>query len=174
VIDSIDTTTEDIFINLNDPSVANYYSFELDVVDSFGTSTTLQLYTDNTMLLDNTKSPIFSFGRHGNRKLHRIPNYISDQLFNGQNNQYQLSFNTISGGHGGYQGGFQPPPTLPSGTYYLKISNVSAEIYNYFKTVNSASDPNPFAEPTQIFCNVNNGLGIVGSRNTQIFIVTKK
>ncbi len=171
---SVDTTAEDVTIQINDPGGNEYYSFDLTTVDTFGYTNNLQLYTDNTMLLDNTSSPAFSFGRHGNRKLHRIPNYVSNQLFIGQSNQYVLSFNTDNGGHVGH-GGFQPPPQpLPIGTYYLKVSNISAEIYKYFKTVDGSTNPNPFAEPTQIYSNVNNGLGIVGSRNNQTYFILKK
>jgi hypothetical protein len=171
---SVDTVAEDLTIQLNDPNGANYYSFELYSVDPFGTTTNIQLYTDNTALLDNSKSPAFSFGRHGNRKLHRIPNYIGDELFNGQSNQYVLSFNTDNGFHGGSHGGPSIPQPLPPGSYYLKVYNVSSEIYKYFKTVNGAADPNPFAEPTQIFSNVNNGLGVVGCINYQKLFVLKK
>ncbi len=171
---SIDTTTEDIMLQINDPIAANYYSFSLNAYDSFGYVLPITLYTDNAMLLNNAKTPAFSFSRHGNRKLHPIPNYVGDDLFNGQNNTYDLSFNTINAGHGGH-GGFQPPPTsLPSGTYVLKVTNVSAEIYKYFDTVDGANSVNPFAEPTQIYTNVNNGLGIVGSLNYQSFTVLKK
>ncbi|MFM2225857.1 MAG: hypothetical protein RJA07_2059 [Bacteroidota bacterium] len=175
-ITSIDSVNEDIVLQLNDPSDANYYTFELTAIDTTGYSTSILLYTDNSMLLDNSKSPVFSFGRHGNKKLHRIPNYISDQLFNGQSNSFVLSFNTNNNSHGGHGG--PPPPisnnTLPSGTYVLKVTNVSSQIYKYFKTVDGALNPNPFAEPTQIFSNINNGLGVIGSRNSQIFTLLKK
>lgn len=175
---SVDTLAEEITFQISDPDTANYYAFNLLAIDSFGNSSSLTLYTDNTELLDNAKSPIFSFSRHNNRKLHRLPTYLSDNLFNGNTGQYVLSFNTEQGNGGGHGG--PPPPNgggsgLPPGTYILTVYSVSAPLYKYVKSIDGASNPNPFAaEPTQIYSNVQNGLGVVGAINPQRFYIQKK
>ncbi len=176
---SVDTLAEEITIQINDPDTSNYYAFDLLAIDSFGYSSSLTLYTDNAELLDNAKSPIFSFSRHNNRKLHSLPTYISDNLFNGTSGQYVLSFNTEKGNGGGH-GGPPPPPNggsagLPNGTYILTVYSVSAPLYKYVKSIDGASNPNPFsAEPTQIYSNVQGGLGVLGAMNPQRFYIQKK
>lgn len=177
---AVDTTAEEITVEINDPDTSNYYAFHLVALDSMGYANDLTLYTDNTELLDNAKSPIFSFTRHNSRKLHRLPNYVSDNLFNGTKSEYVLSFNTDQGFGGGGHGGPPPPPNgggnnMPSGTYILTVYTVSVPLYKYVKSIDGASNPNPFAaEPTQIYSNVQNGLGVLGAINAQRYYIQKK
>jgi Domain of unknown function (DUF4249) len=174
---SIDSVNEDFTIHFADPSTEdNYYSFLLNVIDTTKTNTVLDLSTDNTLLLENNRSPILSSlgGRHGDRKLQRINNYLSDGLFNGQANDYMLSFNTVND-HKGHNGGpnqMAPPP--PPGVYTFTAVFDSPELFKYFKTMDEATNPNPFADAAQIYSNVKNGLGVVASSTRQSYVILVK
>jgi hypothetical protein len=56
--------------------------------------------------------------------------------------------------------GDNPPPSQFS--WYFRIDNISENGYKYEKTqpLYDENEGNPFAEPVQVFTNVNNGNGI--------------
>lgn len=84
---------------------------------------------------------------------------FSDELFNGGN--YSLSF-TIDKGYLDYM--FNQMPSVNDEKPYLlvELRSISREYYQYQTTLESYwnADGNPFAQPVQVFSNINNGFGI--------------
>lgn len=61
--------------------------------------------------------------------------------------------------------------------YFVNSVNVTAlseESYKYIKSYRAylLTEDNPFAEPVQVFSNINNGFGIFGGKSSQIFTFT--
>jgi len=47
--------------------------------------------------------------------------------------------------------------------YEIEIANIESNYYLYQKTLNSYAGDNPFAEPSLIYSNIQNGLGVMGA-----------
>jgi Domain of unknown function (DUF4249) len=58
----------------------------------------------------------------------------------------------------------------PEVEYYVLVSSLSQEGYKYYSTYiqNIASRGNPFAEPKNVYSNINNGTGIFAGRNSTL------
>lgn len=79
--------------------------------------------------------------------------YISDEGRNGSSitatlEAYQYSSEIVSPGYVGYE---------------LLVTKIDEDYYKYFKSLQNYGGDDPFSEPSLIYSNVNNGLGIVAS-----------
>ncbi|PLX12453.1 MAG: hypothetical protein C0594_02425 [Marinilabiliales bacterium] len=84
---------------------------------------------------------------------------LSDEFFNGEN--YVVEFEFWDGYY------------YPGRPYYFKINSLSRAAYLYNKTVNlyNSRKGSPFAEPVQIYNNIENGFGIFAGYTTQVYCV---
>jgi hypothetical protein len=101
-----------------------------------------------------------------------------DALFNGKEFAKALAFrsNANRGKGAGPHGGGPQSNTTSKFNYFGILKNTSKEMYNYRKTLKTqdSNNGNPFAEPTQIYNNVTNGLGIFAGYSFELLPITKK
>lgn len=57
-------------------------------------------------------------------------------------------------------------------SYYLQVVSYNRDTYRYLRTAQAASDENNdlsiFSEPTQVYSNINNGIGIFGAKSSKV------
>ncbi|MCL3779092.1 DUF4249 domain-containing protein [Prolixibacteraceae bacterium JC049] len=99
---------------------------------------------------------------------------LSDELFNGKTYTLKYSFSLPY-----HLSQPEKVPGLIKYTVNTELRHISRELYLYYKTINIQDFyyENPFTEPVQIFSNVKNGAGVVGSYssyNTSITLFDKK
>lgn len=85
--------------------------------------------------------------------------YISDEGFDGQ-----LMNATLE-----YYGGFFMEVGGNGGIFEVSISKIDEHYYRYFKSLQNYSGDDPFSEPSLIYSNINDGLGVIGSFKSYIF-----
>ncbi len=115
-------------------------------------------YTSSHVIFDNGTND--SFGGDGDGG-----EVFNDDLFDQDELEIQISFPmglieyTLDG------------ITSDAGGFKIEIRSLSEEYYNYLYSTNlqESITEDPFAEPVQIFSNVENGLGIFGGYNIQTF-----
>ncbi|GHT18037.1 hypothetical protein FACS189429_3560 [Bacteroidia bacterium] len=84
-------------------------------------------------------------------------NIFSDDMINGK--EYTLAFDIEP-----ENGGLGQISENDSTFFYFRLENLSYEYYMYLRTLSSQNDDMGFlAEPTQIFTNINGGIGILGA-----------
>lgn len=88
----------------------------------------------------------------------RINYFFSDELFDGRKNEFTIEFYNYGEFHA-------PPgeePTDDTSRLILQVRQVSESYYRYVSTLQLQSevDGNPFAEPVQVYNNIENGFGI--------------
>ena len=105
------------------------------------------------------------FGMEGQSNGYDI---FSDVLFNGSTynltfNDYNLKEVTLLPEYEEYKEYEYPIPDRV--VYHIEVQQLSYEYFMYLKTRNAYNnnDENPFMEPIQIFSNIENGTGILGS-----------
>lgn len=146
------------FIINDDPSVKNYYFFEVLNFDSitgsffdfdFSLSTldlTIEMLGESEDILEIPTGE--SSGKKG---------FLSDHLFNGQQKKVNITLQ--------FTQGF---------TNYLKVTSCSESFYQYSRLdILSLIVPgeNPFSEPYQTYSNVSNGYGVVGSSKDTVIVL---
>lgn len=79
---------------------------------------------------------------------------FSDDLINGK--EYSLSFSFLTD--------YNVNANLNGNIFYIQLQSLSSEYYMYLRTLSSQNNEmGIFAEPTQIFNNINGGIGILGA-----------
>ncbi len=94
---------------------------------------------------------------------------FSDFMFNGYDKELVLEFNTWQLGGYYYYDDYGNPIGEPSdaNTIYLHLFTISKEMFDFIVSYNKYErvNGNPFAEPVNIFSNVENGIGLLGGVN---------
>lgn len=138
----IEATAE---IQLSDPETEeNYYElsmFTLDTIYLDEDSLSMEVHMDNIYLSSNDNS----VEGDGDRGRHLL---IKDDLFDGQT--YRIKVDFSDWGIPRNQIYFIELKSLTRASYLYKLTN-----YAYQNAMND-----PFAEPVQVFCNIENGYGI--------------
>ena len=143
-------------MTFQDPPEANYYELKL-----FAYAPEI-IYDQNTWEISDTimsyQEVYYSFPSdglidNGNNSI------FSDELFNGK--QYTLSFNTDKYYLDYLLEGIE---AFPDAEVFLltELRSISKEYYDYQTSLNEYwnADGNPFAQPVQVFTNIENGFGI--------------
>ena len=141
------------------PGEANYYQISLYRVFTGRGASRLYLSTnDPSIIADNNVdgSPLEEGGFEGDAP------YFRDTLFDGMTREIELSHDL----------GRDPGPD-PSGMY-LQVLYISEAYYQYLKTARLHDDTqdNPFAEPLNVYGNVENGYGIFAGYSSRTFELT--
>ena len=142
----------------------NYYRLVVLKVEHYLQNTQQSYLSYFTDAVFNTDISEDFFGMEGQSNAYNI---FSDVLFNGST--YNLTFNDrifkevrLFPEYEEYDYQYTIPDRV---VYHLEIQQLSYEYFMYLKTRNAENnnDDNPFMEPIQIFSNVENGTGILGS-----------
>ena len=175
-INSIDTSTTvdpingdrlQITLNFNDPeSSQNYYLIETYSVNEYlliKNSDTTEYELDTTKQFMVLTDEVFQNGGSPFRE----QGLFNDLLFNGQNKTLELEipYENWSGSEDGYDWSYQ---TL---TLRLYLHNISISYYYYRTSLElfQNASGNPFAQPVQVFSNVENGFGIFAGSQISFF-----
>ena len=167
---------DELHFTINDPAgeenfyeVAIYYSFYNIIYND--TDTLFEgPYTDQAYLeiKNDNQNPIEAVNGSGLL-------LFKDELFNGKNYPVKLSIFTVSNQY--YEDEYIPEDVPKYGAILidanLQISTINKGLYEYNLSVQKQQETvgSPFAEPTQIKSNIENGLGVFGARNTAFFPV---
>jgi hypothetical protein len=138
-----------ISFTIKDPSaIKNYYQVELFQTDS--------TFSDKNPIFFTPKDPVIEADGFS---------YFTDSHFNGKNYKFEMEFYS----YGNYS--FDPitGEYIPdNGKHYfiMEFSTISREYYLYKTSYDKQfiNSFNPFAEPVQVFSNVNNGYGIFAGK----------
>lgn len=142
---SDNATTEDYYmIEL----VSSWYQYDSQIpgkIDSFLVKDLAWLYSQN-IAIENSSNQFFG----GLRIL------LRDDIFNGKNYKIEVTADAYLFGENN------------TDSSLLRISKISTETFNYFSSIykyNQATG-NPFANPVQVYSNIENGFGIFGGTGT--------
>lgn len=100
--------------------------------------------------------------------------YFSDEFFNGQDYTlhiyiYDNNYNSMNMGMEGDVdlSGVEFVTVLDTSKYYIELSSITKDMYLYTKSIEnySMSRDNPFAQPAQIYTNIENGYGLLSGYN---------
>ncbi len=155
-------TTRDYSIKLeiqDPPGEANYYQISMYRIYTGRGASRSEVYLstkDPSIMADNNVdgSPLEGGGFEGDAP------YFRDTLFDGKTHEIELS-RDLDG---------DPDP---SGTY-LQVLYISEAYYEYLKSarLHDFTRDNPFAEPLNVYGNVENGYGIFAGYSSQTFELT--
>ena len=147
----------EIFLR-DDPNVKNYYEikllrkYEQYIYDPFtgGYDTLLNTYP---LSIDGFNDPNIKYGYENG-------GLVSDQFFNGQSYKFQARF------YGDVYSG-------ADSTIIVSVRSITEDYYkwSYSFEANDLTEENPLVEPTIIYHNLNNGLGIFSVAQRRDFIV---
>jgi hypothetical protein len=90
-------------------------------------------------------------------------NIFTDDSFNGK--EYSLAFSIQDDRYVYYPGHYK---TIPKKEVYINLQSISKSYYLYLQTRASIKINSFFAEPVQVFNNVDGGIGIMGSYTSNI------
>ncbi|QDH79725.1 DUF4249 domain-containing protein [Echinicola soli] len=148
---------QNITLVFNDPPGENYFlvkaisSFESKYVDTEGDS----VFYKNVHYVDlEAKNPVYQ---------HEFSNYYSvmfdDKLFEGE----EVRFDLVSSGSS-----FGEDSESAVDVYLYSVSKAYYEFYTTYGLQNWNAD-DPFAQPVQVFTNIQGGLGIITGRSSSVF-----
>lgn len=175
-INSIDTSTTvdpingdrlQITLNFNDPeSSQNYYLIETYSVNEYlliKNSDTTEYELDTTKQFMVLTDEVFQNGGSPFRE----QGLFNDLLFNGQNKALELEipYDNWSGTEDGYEWSYT---TLSVRVYLHNIS----KSYYYYRTsleLYQGASGNPFAQPVQVYSNIENGFGVFAGSQISYF-----
>lgn len=117
-----------------------------------------------------SNDPVLNINNDDEKALEDLPNnkfwVFSDDLFRNELYKLKFTFTSPFSLSTGYNQTGQPEKEKIN-KYILntQLKHISRELYLYYKTIdaNSYYNDNPFSEPVQIYTNVKNGAGVVGS-----------
>lgn len=135
----------------DDANQENFYQLLLLTADEFGTNLAITGFSSNSPLLANNSNP---FG--DNNEYFYDDAFFTDSAFNGENITLELSVYYVQT------------------NFTLQFLNCSEAYYLYKRTLLNyyQNNDNPFAQPVQIYSNIEGGLGIfAGYSYQQIDIV---
>jgi len=151
IIESGGEIKANLTITINDPAEAeNYYQVRVYKVDTFDyfeynngiEESAIYITSNNVAIEDNSDD-------YGNQSL-----FFKDELFNGESLKLELKFNDWTNSKSNY--------------YFVELSSMSKAGYLYRKTVRNFNNSNGdmFAEPVQVYSNIENGFGIFAGVST--------
>ncbi len=137
--------TANLFVTINDPAETdNYYQIKVYRIDTFDydefnssiEKREIQITSNNVAVENNSNN-------YGSSSL-----LFSDKVFDGLTYEISLEFNDWVNSNSNY--------------YYIELLSMSKVGYLYRKTVTDFSDSqgDMFAEPVQVYSNIENGFGI--------------
>lgn len=161
-----------ISLKFNDPpNQKNYYKIAVKLNQEYsdGSKYMRNYYfsSDDLVFGNTTEAGIFD------ESSYRLYHEFNDDLFDGKN--YSLKLNTSfisivydnnpSGGTSDLE-----PVEIVKNELILELQSISKSYYLYLKTRNAGSSViDFFSEPVQIYSNIEDGIGILGSYNTSRF-----
>lgn len=170
-IDTTVTTTDSYPIynftaNILDPDAEqNYYRLILKMVSTYEDGTTSDYYgVDFTDIVSGNNSAsqtdIFSAGSSTNAF-----NVFSDELFNGR--AYPLKFKLVDT-YSTYLPAYSDynNRSVTKKEVFVTLQTISKSYYLYLKSRGISGNENFFSEPVQIHNNINGGIGIMASYNS--------
>lgn len=127
------------------PQMNNYYQLNVYTIDT-------SYYHEGDSIIKNTHygsrdltstDPGVANSEEHNRSL-----LFHDEYFDGKDHILKVEFNEYD-----YQ---------PEKMYKLRLISLTEDAFNYFRSINEyrRSREDPFAEPVEIYCNVENGFGV--------------
>lgn len=137
-------TSEFLFLSLT--SMKPVYDYNGDIPYLTGYEEVSEYFDSN--------DPVFRDGNNDFTIEKSSGKIFKDELFNG--NDYEIEVN-IQHYFSMYQ-----PEHFDSSMFYIKLYTVSEDFYKYVKSynLNQQSEYDPFAQPVQVFTNIENGLGL--------------
>lgn len=145
-------------IKFSDPAnIENYYQLSIFYYDtvSINYDDPSEYYISKRVLSISSDAAAVINDRDYNNIL-----LLTDVFFDGQN--YQLKVN------------FEDWNARREKLYYIELVSLNRSGYLYRRTIDdyNQSQNDPFAEPVQVFCNIENGYGIFSGYSTDIYIVS--
>lgn len=133
---NISVYTKSCYIDINGDSTCSFYRSSIEAV------------YDPVLNAASNDFTYYDFG---------IP--FDDSYFNGNN--YTLSFDVWAEVYDGEE--FAGSDS----TYYIVLGTTDEAFYNYNKSISAYNfaNGNPFAEPVQVYSNIQNGFGVLGSNS---------
>ena len=151
----------------------NYYTISLLLVpkDSLGNYNVLkkgQILSLNQQKQSNNQEAFFDLFGNSSQEYSAWNYEFDDEMYNQQQLTYSLNYTEF------YY--VDSNETIPLLKRFVYLKNVSAEMYNYKKTLQKQQDNanNAFAEPVQIYNNITGGLGIFAGYSQVIREVKRK
>lgn len=133
-----------------DPSADNYYGVNL-----LNKRVETEYDYDSTILsIDTVQQSEYVFSTDVSADFfHSYTSFFKDDLFNGASKTYTCETN------------FYVPYNVEfeSLSWTATLTNLSSELYRYFASIQKNQPNGPFNDPTNVYTNVQNGLGIFGS-----------
>ena len=167
IIDPINGNRLQISVNFDDPeNTQNYYLIETYSVNEYlviKNSDTTEYELDTTKQFMVLTDEVFQNGGSPWRE----QGLFNDLLFNGQNKTLELEIpnDSWSGSEDGYDWSYK---TL---TLRLYLHNITLSYYYYRTSLElfQNASGNPFAQPVQVFSNVENGFGVFAGSQISFF-----
>lgn len=145
-----DQATVENYYYLNISTVISHIDFLMDTISMnqlWNDNYSNDIYLDNLKLSDNLRNlkglPKINYADWGSELKGFL---ISDSDFDGQNKKIEIQLNTYE----------------DSKYFVVELFHISKEYYNYYKTLQTqgSTQDDIFAEPTQIYTNIEGGLGV--------------
>lgn len=167
IIDPINGDRLQITMNFDDPENSqNYYLIETYSVNEYlviKNSDTTDYELDTTKQYMVLTDEVFQNGG----RIWREQGLFNDLLFNGQNKSLEIEIPNYNetGNEIGYQWSYK---TL---SLRLYLHNISKSYYYYRTSLElyQSASGNPFAQPVQVYSNIENGFGVFAGSQISIF-----
>ena len=159
VTDTIGTSVGSrLFLSLtfkDNPDVTNYYRLVVYTKTYSGTKVTTDytFYFDDIVSGNSTGDAVGPPTSLSSNKF----NVFSDELFNGK--QYSLKFSVDDNFNSYFPGQSRPQS---SKSLFVNLQSISKSYYLYLQTRSNIKTNSFFAEPVQVYSNINGGVGIIG------------
>ncbi len=145
-------------IKFSDPAqIDNYYQLSVFYFDTVFTNyeDSSEYYISKRVLSISSDDAAIVNDRDYNNNL-----LLTDNFFDGQN--YQLKVN------------FEDWNARREKQYYIEFVSLNRSGYLYRRTIDdyNQSQNDPFSEPVQVYCNIENGYGIFSGYSTDIYVIS--
>jgi hypothetical protein len=147
-----------MFLTLNfkdNPDIKNYYRLVVYTRSYSGTkyTTDYAFYFDDIVSGNSTGDEVGPPTSLSSNKF----NVFSDELFNGK--QYSLKFSVDNNFYYYFPGHTKPQPIK---ILFITLQSISKNYYLYLQTRSNIKTNSFFAEPVQVYSNIDGGVGIIG------------
>lgn len=147
-----DSTSKNLILTFQDPPTKDDY-YMITVSDS--SMNDFYYYSTNDVVLDFFDASSFDdpLGDGSGNEKYGMNGYLSDQYFNGKTKTLSVKVDNIINEAAFY-----------GISYHVQLWRISHDLYEHERTKAVAwQSDNPFSEPVQIYSNISNGYGIVGT-----------
>tara|TARA_B100001287_G_scaffold57375_1_gene45651 strand:+ start:12923 stop:13849 length:927 start_codon:yes stop_codon:yes gene_type:complete len=167
IVDPINGNRLEIKINFSDPgNIQNYYLVETYVIGLYS-----EIFNLDTLeyILDTNKQYMFLTDEvfQDGGSPWKEQGLFNDLLFNGQNKSLKVEIpqDDYQGNEGNYQWSYE---TISIRIY---LHNISPSYYYYRTSLElyQNASGNPFAQPVQVFSNIENGFGVFAGSQVNYF-----